>query len=315
MAFSGLLALLDDIATIADDVATMATVAARKSATVANDVGTLTAAATRKTAGVVTDDMAVTAEQTMGIRREREIPVILAVARGSFRNKALLLAPAALLLNAVAPWSILPLLMLGGGYLCFEGAEKMLHRLRPHDDHPDTIAQPIDPVLYEQQRVAGAIRTDLVLSAEIIAISLAVIAAAPFVTQVVTLYGISIVMTVGVYGVVAGLVKLDDLGEALVLRGGTFAAGGRGILWVAPKLLHAISIVGTVAMLTVGGHIVREGIAPLHHAAEHLLAGIAPGWRGLAGALLDVGIGGVLGLGLVGIAATGIPARLWPRRR
>lgn len=281
MAASGLLALLDDIATIADDVAT------------------LSAAAAKKTSGIVTDDMAVTAEQAIGIRREREIPVVLAVAKGSFKNKALILAPAALALNAVAPWAILPLLMAGGSFLCFEGVEKVLHWGHVAEDVGDDLST-TDPEAYEKGRVDGAIRTDLILSAEIIAISLGEVKAAPFLSQVVALYVISVVMTVGVYGIVAGLIKLDDLGELMVRRGGSGRAVGELLLAGAPKLMRVISVIGTFAMLMVGGHILREGIPPLHHFLEHLLehAPVA----GLLSALADIGVGGVAGLALVGVA-------------
>lgn len=297
MPASGLLALLDDIATIADDVAT------------------LTAAAAKKTTGIVTDDMAVTAEQAIGIRREREIPVVMSVAWGSMKNKGLILAPGALLLNAVAPFVITPILMAGGLFLCFEGVEKVLHRFLPHEEEAGADAGPhpeTDPVAYEKQRVEGAIRTDLILSAEIIAISLGEISTAPFLTQVVVLYAISVIMTIGVYGMVAGLVKMDDAGELMVRRGGGSATLGNGILWAAPKILHAISTIGMVAMLMVGGGILAHGIPPLHHALEHLTAGIQPGWlSGVTAQLLNVAVGAVAGLVLVGAVATGLPHKLW----
>lgn len=314
MPVSGLIALLDDIATIADDVATLAAVAARKGTAVTKDVATLTGAAARKTSGVVTDDMAVTAEQAIGILREREIPVVLAVAKGSFKNKALFLAPGALLLNAVAPWAIVPVLMAGGTFLAFEGVEKVLDKLQPHPEEKPgegEIVVPVDPATFEKERVEGAIRTDLILSAEIIAISLGEVAQAPFVTQVLTLYGISVVMTVGVYGMVAGLIKLDDLGDLMVKRGGAGEKVGALLLAGAPKLLHLISIVGTVAMLIVGGHILLEGIHPLevfvHHALEAL-----PGWAsGVVGIVVDVVVGAIAGLIVVGALKTGIPGKVW----
>lgn len=291
MPASGLLALLDDIATIADDVAV------------------LSASAAKKTTGIVTDDMAVTAEQAMGIRRERELPVVWAVAKGSFRNKALILAPAALALNAVAPWAIMPILMLGGGFLCFEGVEKVLHWGHVAEDVGDDLST-TDPDAYEKGRIEGAIRTDLILSAEIIAISLGEVKSAAFLSQVVALYIISIVMTVGVYGMVAGLVKLDDLGELLVRRGGAGRRPGELILAGAPLLMRGISVVGTFAMLMVGGHILREGVPPVHHFFEHLLEH-AP-LAGLLGALVDVGVGGVMGLVLVGVALVVKRARRAP---
>ncbi len=296
MAASGLIALLDDIATIADDVAT------------------LTAMAAKKTSGIVTDDMAVTAEQAIGIRREREIPVVVAVAKGSMFNKAVILAPGALLLNAVAPWVIMPLLMAGGTFLAFEGVEKVIHKLRPHpeDEDGDGKADPIpDPVAFEKMRVDGAIRTDLILSAEIIALTLGEVASAPFVTQAATLYTISIIMTIGVYGLVGVLVKLDDFGEYLATHGGPRESLGKIIVAGAPKLLHAISIIGTVAMLMVGGHIILEGIHPLEEAVHHLLESV-PAWSaGVLGMVLDVLIGAVVGLIVVAVLATGIPGKLW----
>lgn len=314
MPASGLLALLDDIATIADDVATMAAAAAKKGSAVADDVVTLTGAAAKKTSGVVTDDMAVTAEQTMGIRREREIPVVLAVGRGSFINKAVWLAPGALLLNAVAPWSIPPLLMAGGLFLAYEGVEKVLHRAKGHGE-AEAPSEPMDPEAYERYRIQGAIRTDLILSAEIVTIALGQVATEPFLTQALVLYVVSVVMTVGVYGMVAGLVKLDDLGEILARRGGSGAALGRFILAAAPRLLHFIALVGTVAMLMVGGHILLEGIPPLEEAVHHALEGLPAAARGLAGAVADILVGGVAGLGVVGVLATGVPGRVWARVR
>lgn len=292
MAFSGLLALLDDIATIADDVAT------------------LTAMAAKKTAGVVTDDMAVTAQQTIGISRDREIPVVLAVAKGSFFNKAVLLTPGALALNALAPWTILPILVAGGSFLCYEGVEKVLHARRGKDEHPGEEPDPEDPAAFEAKRVKGAIRTDLILSAEIIAISLGQVAEAPFVTQAATLYAISILMTVGVYGLVGALVKLDDAGEALVKRGGKGEALGRFVVRATPRLLHAISIIGTVAMLMVGGHILLEGIKPIEHFVHGLVVHLPGPLAWVASLLADITVGGVAGLVLVGLVSTGIPKRV-----
>ena len=294
MPVSGLIALLDDIATIADDVATLTGVAAKKAS------------------GIVTDDMAVTAEQAIGLRREREIPVVLAVAKGSIINKAVFLAPGALLLSAVAPWAIHPILMAGGTFLSFEGVEKVLHKLRPHAEeaHDDAPAE-IDPEAFERGRIKGAIRTDLILSGEIIVLTLGQVAEAPFITQVGTLYAISVLMTVGVYGLVGVLVKLDDMGEALVLRGGRSNGVGRAMVLGAPKLLHAISIIGTVAMLMVGGHILLEGIHPLYEAVHHLLEAVPGGIRWLPSTLIDIAIAAVAGLLVVGALATGLPQRVW----
>lgn len=297
---SGLIALLDDIASIADDVAT------------------LTLAATKKTTGIVTDDMAVTAEQTLGIAREREIPVVFKVAVGSMRNKALILAPGALLLNAVAPWSISPILMAGGTFLAYEGVEKILHRFRPHghddEDHDgayDDDESPVDPATFEQTRVSGAIRTDLILSGEIIALTLAEVATRPLLTQVIVLYGVSVILTIGVYGVVGLLVKVDDLGEALIRGGGRWATVGRPILAAAPKLLHAISWIGTIAMLMVGGHILVEGIPPIEHAVHGAIHDLSPALAWLVNLAADIGVGGVVGAIVVGVMWTGIPQRAW----
>lgn len=294
MAFSGLIALLDDIATIADDVAT------------------LTVAATKKTTGIVTDDMAVTAEQTLGLAREREIPVVLKVARGSLLNKTLILAPAALLLNAVAPWSIHPILMAGGTFLCFEGVEKILHKFLHHDDdHGHGAAAPQDPVEFERMRVSGAIRTDLILSGEIIAISLGEVASKPFLTQAAVLYAVSVVLTLGVYGLVMGLVKLDDTGEYLVKSGGPQQGLGRLILRAAPWLLHAIAWIGTFAMLMVGGHILLEGIHALEEPVHHFLETLPGVAAFFVGAAIDIAVGAVIGGIVVAIFATGIPGRIW----
>lgn len=293
MAGSGLLALLDDIATIADDVAT------------------LTVAATKKTTGIVTDDMAVTAEQTIGLARERELPVVWQVAKGSLFNKALILAPAALLLAAVAPWAIRPVLMAGGAFLCFEGVEKIVHKVRGHHDDHHADYGPVDPVAFERGRVRGAIRTDLILSGEIIAITLGEITEAAFTTQVVVLYGVSLIMTVGVYGLVAGLIKVDDLGAAMVAAGGSRAPAGRAILRGAPYMFHAISWIGTVAMLMVGGHILLEGIPPLEHFVHDLLHDLHGPLATVAGIAADVAVGALFGAPLAALVATGLPGRAW----
>lgn len=285
MAFSGLLALIDDIATIADDVAT------------------LTWAATRKTSGIVTDDMAVTAEQTLGIQRERELPVIGKVALGSLKNKALILVPGALLLNAVAPVLLTPLLTAGGAFLCFEGVEKILHKFLPHAEGAAEGPTPTgDPQAFEDMRVRGAIRTDFILSAEIVAIGLGEVAAAPLQRQVMVLYSLALLMTVGVYGLVAILVKLDDAGEALAKRGGAAAVLGRAVLRGTPGLMRGISWVGAVAMLLVGGQLVLHAIHPLDlalKAAAEGLGGLAGGALGVAATLGVGAVAGALVLGAV----------------
>ncbi|MEF9997107.1 MAG: DUF808 domain-containing protein, partial [Burkholderiaceae bacterium] len=244
MAGASLLALLDDIAAVLDDVATMTKVAAKK------------------TAGVLGDDLALNAQQVSGVRAERELPVVWAVARGSFKNK-LILVPAALAISAVAPWAITPLLMLGGAFLCYEGFEKLAHKFlhSPAEDeaeHASTIKAVADPavdlVAYEKEKIKGAVRTDFILSAEIIVIALGTVQDAPFSSQVAVVAGIALLMTVGVYGLVAAIVKLDDAGLYLTQRPGAVAqAVGRALLRSAPWLMKTLSVVGTAAMFLVGG--------------------------------------------------------------
>lgn len=261
MAAGSLLALLDDIATILDDVALMTKVAAKKSAAMADDVSVMTKVAAQKTAGVLGDDLALNAQQVTGVRAEREIPVVWAVAKGSLINKVILV-PAALLISAFAPWAVTPLLMVGGAFLCFEGTEKLAHKFL----HPQTAeteqesllkanSDPaVDMVAFEKEKIKGAVRTDFILSAEIIAITLGTVATAPFAQQLAVLSGIALIMTLGVYGLVAGIVKLDDLGLWLHRKGSSFAqALGRGILWAAPWLMKGLSVAGTAAMFLVGG--------------------------------------------------------------
>ncbi len=258
MATGSLLALLDDIATILDDVAV------------------LTKVATKKTAGVLGDDLALNAQQVSGVRAEREIPVVWAVAKGSMLNKAILV-PAALAISAFVPWLITPLLIVGGLFLCFEGVEKLAHKFlhSPEEDAAHraeltrALADPnADLAAVERDKIKGAIRTDFILSAEIIVIALGTVAGKDLPTQVAVLVGIAILMTVGVYGLVAGIVKLDDLGLYLSKRGGAQAALGRGILRAAPWLMKALSIAGTAAMFLVGGGIVVHGVPVLRHAVE-----------------------------------------------
>ena len=280
---TSLLALLDDIASVLDDVAT------------------LTQLAAKKTAGVLGDDLALNAQQVAGVRADRELPVVWAVARGSFVNKAILV-PAALAISAWAPWLITPLLMLGGAYLCFEGFEKLAHRWL-HSAAAErarraalvqALADPqVDLVALERDKVRGAVRTDFILSAEIVAITLGTVADVPLARQFTVLAGIALVMTVGVYGAVAGIVKLDDAGLWLSRRPGAAAqALGRGLLGAAPGLMKALSVVGTAAMFLVGGGILVHGLAPLHHAVDALVAG-----RGaLAGQLLPLAVDAGVGL-------------------
>ncbi len=281
MAGASLLTLLDDIAAILDDVALMTKVAAKKSAVIADDVSAMTKVAVNKTAGVLGDDLALNAQQVSGVRAEREIPVVWAVAKGSFVNK-LILVPLALLISAFAPWAVTPLLMVGGAFLCFEGVEKLAHRFlhgpsedsAQHDSLAQANADPtVDLVAFENDKVKGAVRTDFILSAEIIAITLGTVAAAPFVQQVAVLSGIAIIMTVGVYGLVAGIVKLDDLGLWLTQQASSALQSlGRGIVSAAPWLMKTLSVVGTAAMFLVGGGILVHGVPAVHHAVEAMAA-------------------------------------------
>lgn len=283
MAASSLLALLDDIASVLDDVAVLSKIAAKK------------------TAGVLGDDLALNAQQVTGVSADRELPVVWAVAKGSLINKAILV-PAALAISAFAPWLVTPLLMVGGAFLCFEGAEKLAHRflhsaaedLAHRAELTQALVDPaVDLVALEREKIKGAVRTDFILSAEIIAITLGTVAASPFMTQVAVLAGIALVMTVGVYGFVAGIVKLDDLGLWLSRRSGALApALGRGIVRAAPWLMKALSVAGTVAMFLVGGGILVHGLPPVHHAVQNAVQGMG----GVAQALLPTLADGVFGL-------------------
>lgn len=305
MAGGSLLALIDDIASILDDVAAM------------------TKVATQKTAGVLGDDLALNAQQVAGVAADRELPVVWAVAKGSAVNKAILV-PAALGINFVAPWLVLPLLMCGGLFLCFEGFEKVFHKfLHPHDAEEEAhdaalhaaVADPeVDLVALEKEKIKGAIRTDFVLSAEIVTISLGVVLDKPFMTQLIVLAGISVLMTVGVYGFVAGIVKLDDLGFYLARP--AHSAGkrklGAGIIKAAPLLMKALAVVGTVAMFLVGGGIVVHGIGPLHHWVEGLAAG-----GGVVGAVVSPAVN--LGVGVAAggavVALITVAKKFWPKKR
>ncbi|HOB03477.1 MAG TPA: DUF808 domain-containing protein, partial [Casimicrobium huifangae] len=253
---SSLLALIDDIATILDDVAVLTKVAAKK------------------TTGVLGDDLALNAQQVSGVAADRELPVVWAVAKGSALNKAILV-PLALAISAFAPWAVTPLLMIGGAFLCFEGFEKLAHKFlhskaeddAHHQQLVDALSDPkVDLVQVEKDKVKGAIRTDFILSAEIIAITLGTVADKPFATQFTVLAGIAIIMTIGVYGLVAGIVKLDDAGLYLSRAQGEggwarFKRGlGAAILRAAPYLMRLLSVAGTAAMFLVGGGILTHGI-------------------------------------------------------
>ncbi len=306
MAASNLLALIDDIATLLDDVAAMTKVAARQGAAAADDVAAMTQLAARKTAGVLGDDLALNAQQVTGVKADRELPVVWAVAKGSLLNKAILV-PAALVISAVAPWAITPLLMLGGLFLCFEGAEKLLHAVLHRKDkaqqhHAELVKAvndtQVDLVAFEKDKIKGAIRTDFILSAEIIVITLGTVAAAGFARQVAVLVGISILMTAGVYGLVAGIVKLDDAGLHLSQQATAWKqALGRALVLAAPWLMKTLSVLGTAAMFLVGGGILVHGVPALGHGIEAYAATL--GWVGalvssLAGALVGLLAGGLV---------------------
>ncbi|MBK9035497.1 MAG: DUF808 domain-containing protein [Myxococcales bacterium] len=261
---ASLLALLDDISLILDDVVL------------------LTKAASKKTAGVLGDDLALNAQQVAGVKAERELPVVWAVARGSLVNKAIIV-PAAFLISVLVPWLVLPLLMIGGAFLCYEGCHKLAHRwLHTADDdrahHQALVAAVADPavdlVAVERAKIKGAVRTDFILSAEIIVITLGTVADASVAVRIAVLCAIALVMTVGVYGLVAGIVRLDDAGRALVARpGGGAQALGRILLALAPRLMRFLAVAGTAAMFMVGGGIVAHAIGPLHRAITDVAAG------------------------------------------
>lgn len=314
---TSLLMLLDDIATILDDVAVMTKVAARQGMAAADDVAAMTQLAAKKTAGVLGDDLALNAQQVTGVKADRELPVVWAVAKGSLVNKAILV-PAALAISAIAPWAITPLLMLGGLFLCFEGAEKLLHAFvhsKTDDEahHAELVKavtdDTVDLVAFEKDKIQGAVRTDFILSAEIIVITLGTVAAATFARQVSVLVGISIIMTVGVYGLVAGIVKLDDAGLYLSRQSAAWQQSlGHGILTAAPWLMKTLSVVGTAAMFLVGGGILLHGIPTLGHAVEAFTANL--GWLGAVVSSLAGAVAGLLAGGVAVLLFTG-----WKRLR
>ncbi|MBL8342457.1 MAG: DUF808 domain-containing protein [Rubrivivax sp.] len=294
MAAGSLLALLDDIATILDDVAVLSKVAVKK------------------TAGVLGDDLALNAQQVAGVASERELPVVWAVAKGSMVNKAILV-PAALAISAFAPWLVTPLLMIGGAFLCFEGVEKLAQRfLHGKEDAAAHAAElhravqdpQVDLMALERDKIKGAIRTDFVLSAEIIVIALGTVGAQPMVTRVGVLVGIALLMTVGVYGLVAGIVKLDDLGLWLSRQAGAAArALGAWIVRAAPWLMKALSVAGTLAMFLVGGGILVHGAPRVHHAIESWVAAMGGG--------VGPWLAGTVAEGLLGVAAGALLLALW----
>jgi predicted DNA repair protein MutK len=295
VAGTSLFALLDDIASILDDIAVLSKVAAKK------------------TAGVLGDDLALNAYQVAGVHTDRELPVVWAVAKGSLKNKAILV-PAALAISAVIPWAIAPLLMIGGAYLCYEGCEKIAHKLMPdaaqdahRAEHLKALANPaVDLVAVEKDKIHGAIRTDFILSAEIVVIALGTVANTAFAKQVAVLCAIAIIMTAGVYGIVAGIVKLDDAGLHLRQKSGNHfwrkiqRAGGAVLVNLSPYLMKGLSIVGTIAMFMVGGGILTHGIPGAHEWVESVAhgAGAVPG----VGAILETILPTLLDV-LVGILA------------
>jgi predicted DNA repair protein MutK len=299
MAASSLFALIDDIATLLDDVAL------------------LSKAAAKQTTGVLGDDLALNAQQVSGVAAERELPVVWAVAKGSARNKAILV-PGALAISAWAPWAVTPLLMVGGTYLCFEGFEKIAHKFL-HSAAEDAdeqqalrraaLASEQDLLSFERDKIKGAIRTDFVLSAEIIAITLGTVAAASFAKQVLVLSGIAVVMTIGVYGLVAAIVKLDDVGLYLSRSKRTLVRGfGLGLVNIAPGLMRTLTVVGTIAMFLVGGGILNHGLPQLHGLAPALAAQMGPA-AALAGLVVDGLVG--LAAGALAVAVFTLGQRIW----
>ncbi len=294
MAGSSLLLLIDDIATLLDDVSVMTKIAAKQ------------------TAGVLGDDLALNAQQVSGVNADRELPVVWAVCKGSFVNK-LILVPSALLISAFIPWLIIPLLLVGGAYLCFEGSEKLVHKFlhKPSEDEVhyqelvDAVSNPdLDLVQYEKDKIKGAIRTDFVLSAEIIVITLGAVAQSSLSVQIGALSAVAVLMTIGVYGFVAGIVKLDDAGLHLINRpaqgmlSGFKQALGRFLLWLAPKLMKFLSIAGTTAMFLVGGGIFTHNVPVLHHAVE-AMAEMLPAAPWLISGVVNAVFGVLLGLAVV----------------
>jgi predicted DNA repair protein MutK len=313
MAGASLLVLLDDIAAVLDDVALMTKISAKK------------------TAGVLGDDLALNAEQVSGIRAERELPVVWAVAKGSLKNK-LILVPTALAISWLAPWLIMPLLMLGGAYLCFEGFEKLAHPLlhshaedeAEHAELAAAVANPeVDLVAFERDKIKGAVRTDFVLSAEIIVITLGAVATSAFATKVAVVSGIALIMTAGVYGLVAVIVKLDDVGLHLSQKPGLgFWAKiqhqvGRIFLHGAPYLMKLLAIVGTAAMFMVGGGILMHGIPVAHHFIEHLAqsANVVPSIGGMLEALASSLLNALAGIasGALVLASATIVGQVYDR--
>lgn len=311
MAGASLLTLIDDIAALLDDVAIMSKVAAKK------------------TAGVLGDDLAVNAQQVSGVAADRELPVVWTVAKGSFKNK-FLLVPAALAISVFMPWLITPLLLLGACFLCYEGMEKLAHWLFPHKDQDDEAHQALldavnnpetDMVAFEQAKIKGAIRTDFILSAEIVVIALGTVQHVSFQMQALVVSTVALLITFGVYGLVAAIVKLDDAGLFLLNKGeqpggnGLQRLLGKGLLSFAPKLMKTLTVVGTVAMFLVGGGIFTHGVPWLHHLTEASVSvtGQLPNVGFILGELtpvmLNLGVGLVVGLFVLGAVTLGSKLR------
>ena len=304
---SSLLLLLDDIATVLDDVAVMSKMAAKK------------------TAGVLGDDLALNAQQVSGVHSDRELPVVWNVAKGSFINK-LILVPLALLISVIAPWAINPLLMIGGLFLCYEGVEKVLHSL--HHKKAKTVDEAqqelehveVDLVAFEKEKVKGAIRTDFILSAEIVVISLGTVATASFITQLSVLSIIAIAMTVGVYGFVALIVKIDDIGLHLTEQTSNLKQKiGRGLLVFAPILMKTLTIVGTIAMFLVGGGIINHAVPWMHHFSEDTVEYVQeiPSIGNIVGALAPTSLNLLIGFiaGLLVLLAVNVVKKIWPKSK
>ncbi|WPP89237.1 DUF808 domain-containing protein [Acinetobacter pittii] len=303
---SGLLLLLDDIATILDDVALMSKMAAKK------------------TAGVLGDDLALNAQQVTGVRADRELPIVWKVAKGSFVNK-LILVPLALLISVIAPWLINPLLMLGGLFLCYEGVEKVLHTIMHKKASTSGEAkaelenEELDLATFEKEKIKGAVRTDFILSAEIVVITLGTVATATLMTKVSVLSVIAVVMTIGVYGLVGMIVKIDDLGLYLTEQSTSFKQTiGRGLLAFAPILMKLLSIVGTIAMFLVGGGIINHTIPLLHHLTEDTVDHVEtiPAVGNIIGALTPTLINFGIGLvaGAIVLLIVSLIQKMWPKK-
>lgn len=298
MAGGSLLALIDDIASILDDVAAMSKVAAKK------------------TASVLGDDLALNAQQVTGVKADRELPIVWAVAKGSMINKAILV-PLALLISAFIPWAITPLLMIGGAYLCYEGFEKIAHKLMPGGHHEEEkpaaaeIKNETEAKTHEKDKVKGAVRTDFILSAEIIVISLGIVSSAPFLNQVTVMVLIAVAMTIGVYGLVAAIVKIDDAGlylsklagESSIMKG--VRAFGRSIVNLAPWLMKMLSVVGTIAMFLVGGSIISHGLPFMHSLIEPLTHGHESWVNTLITGATDLVVGLIVGAAVLALVMTG----------